>query len=350
MIPRFSSAWLLIALQILAPRFALAAKNTDREVPVIKMTEEELADLIRNRQRFDNSRGYGNGRSMEPLTKDQLRSSEPTVCIKLPTRNAFFGGRSVHIDLAADWEPIVAGFAYFPETTQVLVDYHSVTFPHGEGAFEATPVPIALLQGLLRLPALNEFQISEGTLSTESMALIGKHPSLRKLVLGHCRISSESFSQLSASKTLEMLGVVSGVTPECFITLAKLPRFRCFEIYGSPYAFNVPITIETRRAIESLDGRLETFYVEEYEEILHPDFVRALLKVKSLKQLRIDSVAPGLTLADLEQLEGLINLEQLSFPNGGTYFGKNQATADAIVRRVEVQIAQRASARQQPTK
>ena len=220
-----------------------------------------------------------------------------------------FSRRSVSIRLYRDdVRQLVDALPYFPETRDVWVRIQPDLLPSQTQAhtpYASTTIPLWVWQGLRELPHMDWLGFQGGTFDAEAMAMIGSYPSLRTLNLGHCRVTPESFAELASAKSLEAFAVESGLGPDCFITLAKLPRFKEFTLLSCTSDFNLPIDDETRRAIESLDGRLTRFRASEIATVVHLSFVRALLQLKSLEFIDIDTVRPRATPADIEQLKSL---------------------------------------------
>ncbi len=285
-------------------------------VRTVQMTEKEFEAFMQRRTELQ--RTYG----LEMTTRisafeDEIRKERaiPFLIVHLPDRRVAFASRHVIIRLyRADATRLVEALPYFPETNLVSVwhDEETSEVYWRPRPYETTPIPGWLLEGLRKLAQLDALYFQGGTFDREAMATIAAYPSLRRLSLGRCRVTKESLSELTKLKTLESFSVIAGLGPECFITLAKLPRFREFYLLGgSTDDFNVPVDEETRRAIESLNGRLEKFstsYEETPDVTVHASIVRALLKVKSLRVLRVELVGKGLTLSDVRQLEDLSEL------------------------------------------
>jgi hypothetical protein len=326
---------------------SIPVQNLDvpSDVKVISLSEQEFDDLFRQRSRVN---GIIQHSEWTDLTPQQQKLLPVRFAFKSPTRQKLFAELTIGIDLAKDdVRQIVSAFKFFPEATGVFAHYTSLgnlgSVEWTEMPYETTPVPLPLVQALLELPHLRTFDIDGGAWSTEAVATLAKHPSLTRIELGRAQIGDVSFSKLARLKSLEELVVVTGLRPGCFLTLAKLPNFRIFGMVGFSQDFNTPIDEETARAIETLDGRLEEFVVDTIGTTVHADIVRALLKVKSLKVLKIDTMGKGLTVADFQPLEGLVNLETLSIASD-TYFGgkgEKQARVDAIRTRLHSRIKER---------
>jgi hypothetical protein len=62
---------------------------------------------------------------------------------------------------------------------------------------------------------------------------------------------------------------------------------------------------------------------------IHADIFRALLNVKSLKSLSIDTLDKQLTVADFERLKDLTNLVHLNLPSGGAH-GRSRVDQEKI--------------------
>jgi hypothetical protein len=325
---------------------SLPLQNLDAlsNVKVISLSESEFDQLFRQRSR---ATGIPERTEWTDLTREQQKLLPARFAFQSPTRQKLFSELTISIDLAKDDVlQIVSAFKLFPEITAVYAHYESLGNQGGiewnEMPYERTPVPLPLVQALLDLPHLRVFVIRGGTWSTEAVVMLAKHPSLRVLGLGRSRISLDAFSKLSALKTLEEVSAIVGLEPRCFITLAKLPRLKGFDIGGATEEFNVPIDEATRRAIESLDGRLERFSAETMPTTVHADIFRALLKVKSLKSISIDTPDWQLTPADFEPLKGMTNLVHVNLPTGGGGRSRHdQEKIDAIINSVQLAAKQR---------
>jgi hypothetical protein len=325
---------------------SLPVQNLDAlsNVKVISLSEREFDQLFRQRSL---ATGIPERTEWTDFTREQQKRLPPRFAFQSPTRQKLFSELTISIDLAKDdVSQIAAGFKLFPEIVGVFASYTSLdlgSLEWNETPYERTPVPLPLVQALLDLPHLRTFSIHAGSWSSEAMATLAKHRSLKRLELGRCRIDEESFSKLAGLRSMEELVVIAGVRPTCFLTLAKLPKFRSFGMFGFSEDFNIPINKETASAIEALDGRLKEFIADTIRTTVHADVVRALLKVHSLKVLKIDTMGKGLTVEDFQPLEGLTNLETLSFGTD-TYFGgkgEKQAQVDGIRTRLHTRIKQR---------
>ncbi len=286
--------------------------DSQRPMPdarTITMTEEEFDEFMRERRPYQEAMPLLKEETFIPaLTEDRRKRAMPFLYVQLPERRVAFNPRSVSIRLCRhDVRALIDALPHFPETRYVDV-WIQFERPFGQtphhSQYAATPVPLWVLEGLRHLPYMAQLAFQGGTFDDEAMAVIASYPNLRVLNLGHCRVTTESFAELSNAKSLESLSVQSGLGPDSFITLAKLPRLKEFTLLSSTSDFNVPIDDETRRAIESLDG-FEVFYAREIGTVVHMSFVRALLQVKTLRVIDIDSVQPRATPADIEQLKRL---------------------------------------------
>ncbi len=277
----------------------------------ITMTEEEFDEFMRKRGPYQEALSLLKEETFIPaLSGSRRKNARPFLNVQLPDRRVAFRPRTIDIRLCRDdVRELVDALPHFPETrwVNVWIRYaHPIPAP---SRIAATPIPLWVLEGLRHLPHTAVLLFQGGTFDAEAMALIASYPNLRRLNLGHCRVTTESFAELANAKSLEAFAVNSGLGPDSFITLAKLPSFEEFTLLSSSSDFNVPIDDETRRAIESLDGRLRTFYAREEGTVVHLSFVQALLQVKSLTSVEIDTVRPEPTLRDVEQLAKLPALE-----------------------------------------
>jgi len=312
--------------QVLAPPPKKKAKQTQVSIPPpnkkagrfssleVSMTEQELEEFQRQRDQFRTLPWFKHTTPTTHMTQEQLRAARRGsrnslhrgLYVELPTRLVSFTNKHIDLDLHDDSiKPhlgrLPEAFPYFPELRTLIIEN-----------YERDPGLTPLLRGTYRLANLSSIALLDGALSSEEVSILAEHPTLRVLYLSRCRISLEDFSQLAKLETLEMVYLSTGpaAMPECFLTLAKLPRFRAVCLDGDD-AFNVPVSDDVRGAIESLDGRLEEV-VTEWTLKVHPSIVRALVKVKSLRVLEIGSVAAGLRLADIEPLEDLEDLRHFS--------------------------------------
>jgi len=334
--------------------------GVEREEPVsdartIKMTQQEFDEFLRQRKHCQQMvRGLSDETCIPAMTEIRKKSCRPFIHVQLPDRRVAFSSRRIIIRLdRSDSRRFVETLPYFPEINAVFVYYgddSGANDVYRPMPYEATPVPNWLLDSLRKLPNLDMLVFQGGTFSTEAMATIAEYPSLRELGLGRCRVTKDGFAELVKLKTLESLSVIAGLTSDCFVTLAKLPHFREFYFWGATDDFNKPIDDETRRAIESLNGRLERFGTSETAATIHASIVQALLKVKSLKELDIDSVGRGLTLSDVQQLEDFPDLTRLNL----SLFGicpqmteRDFLKARAIIWKVEKRAQDRAEKERQ---
>lgn len=315
---------------------------------IARMTEKEFDAFVRRRSRFRDLSWFVRESQITEMSQEELRQWEVEsrgahwrpYFVLLPTRLAAFAARRVSIRLT-DHKPVevdrlIAGFSYFPEINDVSIELD-----------EPASDLVALLQGLrkitglYRLTIVNRSTDQAAALSCEEMTALSKHPSLMRLELGLCRLAPGCLSRLADLKTLEEITLGPGATSDCFVTLAKLPKIR--DVYFHETSnLDAPIDATVQRAIESLNGRLDAVSAGEVPTTVHASLARALLNVTSLKVLSIDNLGPGLTVADVAQLQGMSKLIRLQFPVDGSYFAKNpadQARANAIVRSVERKIA-----------
>ena len=309
---------------------------------VVKMTEEQFEEFLRQRAPFLDLPWFRCSQEVTNITEKQLRAAHREMrqaphpymlFVELPDRLAGFYGGNILVDFdkhRALVPRLIEALPHFPET-KIL---------HLEN-FTGRPELPALLRKTRDLPILYAICFQEGSLSQDEVAILAQYASVRYLGL-RCQVSPASFAELATMDGLEELSVSGDktITPDCFVTLAKLPHFRHFYFGDTdPSAFSAPISEETRRAIESLDGRLEEFIAEEIPTTIHVSIVRALLKVKSLKKLVIDTVGPGLTLADVEQLGNLPNLTRLDFnipPNNPGMGKEEEAKARTILCKIHM--------------
>ncbi len=280
----------------------------------VSMTANEFEQFRRHRDRFRALPWFRHTAPVSHMRQEELlaarressNSRHRGFYVELPSRLAMFSARHIEVDFHDNAITPFLGalsdaFPYFPEIRGLYFEN-----------YEREPALIPLLRGSYQLANLRSLAFRDGVLSPEAIAVLVEHPSLKTLYVSRCQISMESFRQLVRLKSLEEIWLARKppAMPECFITLAQLPRFRAIVIDGDD-AFNVHISDDVRRAIESLDGRLEEV-VTEWTLTVHPSIVRPLVKVKSLKVLEIGSVAPGLRLADIEPLEDLEKLRHFS--------------------------------------
>ncbi len=272
----------------------------------ITMTEEEFDEFMRKRRPHQEAISLLKEETFIPaLTEDRRKRAMPFLYVQLPERRVAFRPRRIQIRLCRDdVRELIDALPHFPETRYVYVWIQfERPFEQTPRQYAATPIPLWVLAGLRQVPYMAVLLFQGGTFDAEAMAVIGSYPNLQTLNLGHCRVTPESFAELSTAKSLESFNVNSGLGPDCFVTLAKLPNLQRFTLLSATNEFNVPIDDDTRRAIESHDGRFEAFYATEIGTVVHLSFVRALLQVKSLRVISIDSVRPRATPADIEQLK-----------------------------------------------
>lgn len=313
--------------------------QTTPDTRTINMTDEQFAEFLRHRVPFQDLPWFRDPDRIANASQAQLRAKQgesrraryySMIFVELPDRLAAFSGKTLIVDFGRR-DPrlvsrLVQALPYYPEITDLYLRNYT-----------ARAQLISLLHTTQDLPYLYRIQFRDGALSRNEVTLVAAHRSARRLELVNCQMSADSFPEIGKMTCLEELAVSgdSIVPSNCFVTLAKLPRFRSFFLDDpDPNPFSAAISDETRRAVESMDGRLEGFIAVTMPTTIHASMVRALLKVKSLKHLSIDTLGPGLTVADFQQLEGLTSLMELSVPFGGTYFGSDRESgdsADAII-------------------
>jgi hypothetical protein len=200
---------------------------------------------------------------------------------------------------------------YFPEITSIWLDH--------------TTMPDALWRQTVQLKHLTMVRShskQELAFSDEAMRLIAQQSNLTLLELGRCRISEKGFRYLKNLRNLESISFGGDVTPEAFVTLAKLPKIKT--IIAGPFgqnSFAEPIDDETQRAIASLDGRLKFFAVAEYSyQDVHISLARPLMRMKSLEGLWLYGVVGPLKVSDFEPL---LDMEKLRC------FNMDRVTKDA---------------------
>lgn len=278
----------------------------------LTMTEKDFEAFLAQRSRFRDLLWFRNAKPIGDKTQEQLRAMQEEqqkarrpymLFVQLPDRLVGFFGIKITVDLDAPnagLPRLEEAFPHFPEIT-------GLCFRHGSGQSRLR----TLLEKSRELPNLFRMTFRQGGLSRDDVAALATNARARRLELAGCLVTTDSFMELANMKSLEELAVdgETALTPECFLTLAKLPKFRSFHL-NNPTAFDVPIHEDTRLAIESLNGRLEVFSAREMPTRVHASFVRALFQVRSLKTLELDVVGPGLTLKDVEQLENLTDLSE----------------------------------------
>ncbi len=131
-------------------------------------------------------------------------------------------------------------------------------------------------------------------ITDEGLKPIGRHPSLRRVLLQGIPITDRGIRYLAESDSIERLSVYScPVTSECFLLLATMPNLRDFSIgWDAAHVvpetyrpdFAKPISKKVAKAIESMDGRLTSLTFSGLD--VHPSFLEALSRVRSLTRYK----------------------------------------------------------------
>lgn len=274
------------------------------------------------------------------LTGEEWKQAMQTrkVCFfDLPDRQIPVLERSLGIGPHDQQEKLVKAVPLFPEISSITVD---------------TDVIEPLVQLWTTLPHLRKFWLRKDIPITRIQAkVLGEHPTLQEVSFWST-VSDEAFEFLAHSASIEEV-LVANASPRCFISLSRMPRIQRFSYGEAPtlahvgaVGFRQPIDDDVRRAIASLDGRLEAFSTSEEAEI-HSSIFRSLLDVKSLKTLRIRGGVWGgpLTSADIKRLQELTRLTDftLTYDFKG-WSAKERSAAEEVLNKVKRDAAKRAEA------
>lgn len=278
------------------------------------MTEDELEEFQRQRDQFRTLTWFQHTAPATHMTQEQLRAARQKsrdslhrgLYVGLPSRLVLFNDRHIQLDLHDDaikphLSRLSEAFPYFPELRSLTISN-----------YEGQPTLMPLLRATYKAAHLSSIKFLDGKLTSEQVAVLAEHPTLKALYLTRCHISLTDFALLARMKSLEEVWLANGsaATPECFLTLVKLPKLRSVYLDAQD-AFDVPISDDVQQAIKSLDGRLEEV-VAQFPATVHPSLVSALLKVKSLRTLDIATVSEGLRFADVERLGDLTRLTRFN--------------------------------------
>ncbi|MDD4270951.1 MAG: hypothetical protein PHN77_22245, partial [Thermoguttaceae bacterium] len=280
------------------------AVKADGSAFTIEMSKEQFQQFTRNRaalrERLDRH-----------LRFHERRADRPLICVKHPDGREPLVALSLKFHGFGPASGVLAEFRdawrYFPEIVEI--DASTCRFD---------AVPDDVIKEFASLPHLRTLILAGGNaafkISEEAIKILARYAELERLSLGNCRISAEEFAHLENLKTLRSISLGGGVTPQCFITLAKLPDFCEFVLVGGTpednQSFARAIDEETHLAIVSLNGRLKRFAAREHTfPLVHGSILRALGEVKSLEILDLDgAMVCDVALEDAESLPGLVNL------------------------------------------
>ncbi|MDZ7619496.1 MAG: hypothetical protein U1E05_21055 [Patescibacteria group bacterium] len=160
-----------------------------------------------------------------------------------------------------------------------------------------TNVTDAGVAHVVHLPYLERLDLNYGwphrypvRITDDGLKPIGRHPSLRWVFLQGIPITDRGMRYLAESDSIERLSVYScPVTSECFLWLATMPKLRDVSIGWNTARvvpewyrpdFAKPISKNVAKAIESMDGRLNSLRFSGLD--VHPSFLEAIAKVSSL--------------------------------------------------------------------
>lgn len=189
-------------------------------------------------------------------------------------------------------------------TFPALFDVGGLGFKYGDRSSEMT----LILDAAGKLECLRSISFQDCYLSELQVHKLARLDRLVGLANPICKL--EHFPILANLSELQSVTVQTQMTPDCFVTLSKLPKLKTIRIlpgpfekngYLEPQGFNKPIRDSVRQAIASLDGRLQSFVSDEFTPI-HPSIVRELCRITSLHTLVIGEPITGLRLADVKPL------------------------------------------------
>lgn len=127
-------------------------------------------------------------------------------------------------------------------------------------------------------------------ISEAGMDYISRLPKLERLCLA-CRCSAQGLAHLARMRELKTLGLdyPSISAKDIFETVSKMPRIQTL---GIRYAdFSQPIDQATYKAIASLNGRLTSLDLGEWQETtIHRSMLPAIAEIKSLTWLELGNV------------------------------------------------------------
>ena len=315
-----------------------ALAPSSHEPPLLEMSVEEYSEFTRQRKVYRE-------RLMRYFCQLDRQHEQPAIQIqRARTREALtpLALKGDHlIRLTRVMEDCRGAWLWFPETTELDIS-----------RFEADTIPETTVAQIASLPHLKRLTLATSKsvdISEESLEILSKHGELEELDFGRCRITPKEFSQLARLKTLSRVTVCGRVTPRCFVTLAKLPRFERFILVGGSRidsaSFGDPIDEETRRAIVSLNGRLQCVSaIEETLPQMHGTLLRALGAVESLEVLDLGGVlVREVTLQDIEALQHLSNLRHfvLAAQYAPSVTPEERKRADEVVRQIKRRVGER---------
>jgi hypothetical protein len=322
------------------------AQSSGDGIRIMKMDEAEFTkfsnerDLLVGRKQYFESRT----RLMSPETRKRYSEFHIGTFLRIehPGGNEDLVKGSWSLDRSrSDWKHSFRYFPLTPEVVRVHLSDEKRRFHEQQNGLENEAVDEDFLVALQQLPHLKSLELVGGRFSRRAIELISKLP-ITTIYFGRCSFEDPSLSTIQGMESLEEVFFQSGLKAEAFIGLSKLPRFKSFYI-GSLYSkdFETPIDARIQQAIRSLDGRLESFVVNDFSSEVHSSVVRALLDVHSLRVLNFDTIGPGLTIDDVRKLSGLNHLEEIVFNLPLDFKAEHQNEAKRLIGEVQKSAAQR---------
>ena len=146
------------------------------------------------------------------------------------------------------------------------------------------------IEALPRLKYLRDLRIDSVSrylcnMSDAAMPHIAQCKNLMSLYMSDMHVTDSGIESLSSLK-ISQLGIGGlSLTPQCFISISKMPNIRSLDFYSKRgVALNrAAYGQEVLDSIASLDGRLEFLDTP----ILNPDMLYAICQIKSLRKLYV---------------------------------------------------------------
>ena len=324
------------------------AQRAGEGIQVVKMDDAEFAKFSIERDLLRQSKQYLETRIRRMSPESRNRSST-FLRIEHPGGSESLVRGSWSLDQSrSGWKDSFRYFPFTPEVVQVNLSDRKRPDWESQNGLENEAVDEDFLVALQQLPHLKSLELVGGRFSRRAIELISKLP-ITRIGFGRCSFEDPSLSTIQGMESLEEVLFESGLKAEAFIGLSKLPRFKSSYI-GSLYSkdFETPIDARVQQAIRSLDGRLESFAVNDFSSEVHPSVVKALLDVHSLRVLKFDTIGPGLTIDDVRKLRSLNQLEEIVFNLPLDFKAEHQNEAKKIIGEVQKSAAQRRLERLNP--
>ena len=316
------------------------AQSAGEGIVVINMDEAEFARFSIERDLLLQSKQYHETRIrlMSPESRKRIsafRNSNNFLRIEHPGGSESFVRGSWTFDQSrGDWKHSFRYFPFTPEVIQVILSDGKRLHWESKNGLENEAVDEDFLIALQQLPHLKTLEMVGGRFSRRAIELLSKLP-ITRIGFGRCSFEDPSLSTIQGMESLEEVLFASGLKAEAFIGLSKLPHFKALYI-GSLFSndFETPIDARVQQAIRSLDGRFESFVVNDFSSEVHSSVVRALLDVHSLRVLNFDIIGPGLTIDDVRKLRNLNQLEEIVFNVPHDFKAEHQNEANRILSEV----------------